>query len=40
MSSYKKWASDITDGLETQFSDQVVWSKTRDWLLFHRVAGN
>ena len=39
MPNYKKWASDITDGLETQFSDQVVWSKTRDWLLFHRVAG-
>jgi hypothetical protein len=40
MPNYKKWAMDITDGLETQFSDQVVWSKTKDWLIFHRVAGN
>jgi hypothetical protein len=39
MPSYKKWASDIASGLETQFGDEVVWSKTRDWLLFHRVAG-
>jgi hypothetical protein len=39
MPNYKKWATDIVEGLEAQFSDQVVWSKTRDWLLFHRVAG-
>ncbi|MCU1269088.1 MAG: hypothetical protein JWN74_382 [Acidobacteriaceae bacterium] len=39
MPNYRKWASDISDGLEAQFSDQVVWSKTRDWLLFHRIAG-
>jgi hypothetical protein len=39
MPDYKKWVSDITTGLETQFSDEVVWSKTKDWLLLHRVAG-
>jgi hypothetical protein len=39
MPDYKKWVTDIADGLETQFSDQVVWSKTRDWILFHRIAG-
>jgi hypothetical protein len=39
MPKYKTWASDITDGLETQFSDQVIWPKTKDWLLFHKVAG-
>jgi hypothetical protein len=40
MSNYKKWATDIADGLEAQFSDQVVWPKTKDWILFHRIAGN
>lgn len=39
MPDYRKWASDIASGLKTQFSDEVTWSKTRDWLLFHRVAG-
>jgi hypothetical protein len=40
MPKYKKWATDIADGLEGQFSDQVVWPKTKDWILFHRIAGN
>jgi hypothetical protein len=40
MPKYKKWATDIADGLEAQFSDQVVWPKTKDWILFHRIAGN
>ena|ERR1700675_2055055 len=40
MANYKKWATDIANGLEAQFSDQVVWPKTKDWILFHRVAGN
>jgi hypothetical protein len=39
MPDYKKWVVDITNGLETQFSDEVVWSKTKDWILFHRIAG-
>ncbi len=39
MPNYKKWASDIATGLETQFGDEIIWSKNRDWLLFHRIAG-
>jgi hypothetical protein len=39
MPDYKKWVADVTDGLETQFSDEVVWSKTKDWIIFHHIAG-
>ncbi len=39
MPDYKKWATDIENYLETQFSDEVVWSKTKDWLLLHRIVG-
>jgi hypothetical protein len=39
MPSYKKWATEITNGLESQFSDQIVWSKTKESLLFRRAAG-
>jgi len=40
MPSYRKWVTDIADGLQIQFSDQVVWQKTREWLLLHRVVGS
>ncbi|MGB6248856.1 MAG: hypothetical protein WBF54_07070 [Terriglobales bacterium] len=40
MPKYKTWATGIADGLEAQFSDQIVWPKTKDWILFHRIAGN
>lgn len=39
MQQYKKWASDIARGLQEQFGDQAAWSKTKDWIILHRIAG-
>ena len=35
MPKYKKWASDIANGLEAQFDERVMWSKSKEWLLLH-----
>jgi hypothetical protein len=36
MPKYRKWASDIATGLESQFDERAVWSKARDYALFRR----
>jgi hypothetical protein len=36
MPKYKKWASDITNGLEAQFDERAMWDKSKEWLLVHR----
>ncbi len=40
MRKYKKWASDIANGLEDQFDERVIWSKSKEFLLLHHLAGN
>lgn len=37
MPKYKKWASDIADGLQAQFDERVMWTQTKEWLLLHRA---
>lgn len=34
MPKYKKWASDIANGLEAQFDERAMWSKTRSGYCF------
>jgi len=36
MPKYKQWATDILTGIQSQFDEQLIWSKTRDWFLLHR----
>ena len=38
MPRYKKWASDITDGLRMQFDEQVAWSNLKDFYLLHKTT--
>jgi len=38
MPEYKRWASDIASGLEAQFDERVMWSRSKDWLLLNRDA--
>lgn len=36
MPKYRKWASDIACGLEDQFDEKLIWSRSKEWLLLHR----
>ena len=36
MPKQKKWASDIANGLEADFDERVMWSKSKEWLLLYR----
>jgi len=39
MPKYKQWASDIANGLEEQFDERLMWSKSKEWLFFkHAIA--
>jgi len=40
MPKYKKWALDIANGLEAQFDERAMWSKSKEWLLLHRGPVN
>jgi hypothetical protein len=37
MPRYKKWVTDVADGLRTQFDEQGNWSKLREYYLLHRA---
>jgi hypothetical protein len=37
MPRYKKWATDIVNGLRNQFDERELWSSLREYYLLHKT---
>lgn len=39
MAMYKKWASELSEGIRGQFDEQLIWSKTKEDFVFSQMKG-